>query len=320
MGHTASIRRALAADSHGVEDSSSSGSGSGSSNGSTGQPLRQQQFATVANGGSSSRAASALPAVALTSCEQQLLQQLGFAPEAVEWLQPTDSIAETADNLCVTLCCLLQRPPGSVGRVPHHMRRGRAACRAAAAMGGSSKALLTAADCAGAMRRVLGIPEVRPHGWALELLGGLVQLACLLGEQPDAPGAPGSAAATTGQTGSTSSSTHSGTARAACAGHLLWLLTGVSRLSPAQFETHQASGSEHGDWSDSSTGTVPESVPPVAARFVQFGSALETALRTVTVGVQRGTVSRLGLPTRYMKRSAVCARFCCCLETLQSLG
>ena len=58
MGHTASIRRALAADSHGVEDSSSSGSGS--SNGSTGRPLRQQQFATVANGGSSSRAASAL--------------------------------------------------------------------------------------------------------------------------------------------------------------------------------------------------------------------------------------------------------------------
>jgi hypothetical protein len=135
--------------------------------------------------------------------------------------------------------------------------------------------------------RRLGIPVVRPDGWAQELLGGLMLLAGRLGEQPLAPGP---AVPTPGSTGSSSSSGSSsgGSSIAsmltACAEHVLFLLTAVSREGTTQYERHSVSSSAHGDSSDSATG----SVPPVATSFVQFSGACEAALRTITAGVQGG--------------------------------
>jgi hypothetical protein len=318
MGLTASTRRVLAAGSH--INSSSSGSR-------TRRLTRQQQGAAVANSSSSSSRAASVPG--LTGCERQLLQQLGFAPEAVAWMQPTD-VAEAAENMslalnvCTGYChalhdmfyrrtsagvrqlveqhqrwtaehklwlllptvlvpcaydllspsALVQWPQqgeqGAVGRAEQLLSVSKAARHASAIL------------CQG-----LGIDEVRPDGWAQEMLGGLVQLAGWLGEQPLAPGP---AAAAIGPT-SSSSSSRSGSqvaVRAVCAGHVLALLPSVCHESPAQHETYELDSSEHGDRSDGASGVETALVPPAAARFVEYAAALETALRTATAGLQSG--------------------------------
>ena len=350
VGVTAAIRRSLAAGNNRVKGSSGGSSGgSSSSTGSTGRRQLQQQHAVDINSSSSAAASVTLDA-ALTDCQLQLLQCMGFAPEVTAWMEPKISTAyavfrlHLALNVCSacydavkTLVCwdantglgtraitgdvqrwtaehklwlLLQSVlvpcahdllscSGQVRVQQQQQQEGPAACAEYLLRVSKSTLHVAALLC-----KALGIQSAAPAGLGEALLNGMVQVAGRLGE------VPGAAAAPPVPTGSSSSSSSSCSrsevaARVACAGHLLsLLLMAASRSSLEQYQ----------------------SVPPTAARFVQYSAALETALRIVTAGVQRGTppdqghveVNRLCAALFLKTKSAYWANINCVM--LQRMG
>jgi hypothetical protein len=332
VGLTASIQRRSAAGSHGVKDSS----GGSSSSGSTGRLHRQQQRAADTNSSSSTAAASVAQDMALTPCQLQLLQSMGFVPEVMAWMEPIASTACEAffrlhlalnlysacyDAIRTHLVC--ENPSIGSGtrlitdqsqrwapeqkqwlllqsvlvpcahdllscsaQVPfQQQQQGPAACAEYLLRVCSSAQHASGLLCTG-MRIPAGLAAEIPAGLTEELLDALVQVA---GRLVLVPGAAGGNFAPIGSSSSSSSCTESEVAaRAACAGHLLPLLRAVSWTTAEQYQRELTSRQQ----GNSAANTTTASVPPAAARFVQCGAAIETALRVVTAGRQNG-VARL---------------------------
>jgi hypothetical protein len=339
-GHAASIRRALTVCSHGVEETSGS-SGSGSSRGISGRSRRQKQGVTHVDSSSSATASVAACAV-LTGCQLQLLQQVGFAPDAVAWVWSRSSLADAASglrralNICkgciyaiqdllqadhttvigtnqlgqqqqrwaieqglwlllqtvlVPCACDLMSPSAWV-QLQQRQQQGEGEEGEELGAAGLVEQLLRVSRGALHVSKLLGqglgTPDVRPAGWVQELLGGLVQLAGCLGEQPLAPGAA-AAAAPPGPTSSSSSSSRTEvTVRAVCAAHLLALLTAVSQERSVQHESGAVGISEGENSSECAGSIATVAVPLAAAGFVHVAGALEAAMRAFAAGVQGG--------------------------------
>jgi hypothetical protein len=128
--------------------------------------------------------------------------------------------------------------------------------------------------------------------WVQEVLSAVLQLADQLLYQQQPPELAEPAAATLGPTPSSSSESPSGVqqailAKSAC--RLLSLLADVARVS--QYLSCVPGSSSDSDSAEGTAAVVAAAEPPVAARFVEFGSAFEAALRAVTAAAQSGVIS-----------------------------
>jgi hypothetical protein len=152
-------------------------------------------------------------------------------------------------------------------------------------------------------------PAAPPVAWFEELLDVLVRLTDQLLCQPPV-------SVTLGPTASSSSSTSPSTSRmaaeqetrSACAAHLLVLLVTVAQKSQAS----AVGPSSTNNCNSLAGGVVPSGLRPLSQRFVQFVSAVETALRAVAVAVHSGTLSN-------SKEGLVLTGGNKCLATLQSV-
>ena len=159
-----------------------------------------------------------------------------------------------------------------------------------------------------------GIPSANaPAFYVNELLGVLLQLADrLLYQQPLllADAVPEAAAAATPATSGSSGSSAGPSLpalRAFCAKQLLPLLVCVAQDSHALFcgpssndtRSDSCSNNSHGDRSNSAAAAACEAdgVPPLAAKLVEFLTALEAVLRAMFGAQQSGTANITSTPT-----------------------
>jgi hypothetical protein len=146
----------------------------------------------------------------------------------------------------------------------------------------------------------LGIPSATPPAaWVEERLDVLLPLADrLLYQQPPTQAAAAAAPAMAGSSASTSSSLPA--TRALCAGQLLPLLIGAAGnslvpccglCSSDNRDSHDRSDTSQSlSAANCSSGAV--AVPPLAAKFVNYVTAPDAALRAVAGAEQSGTISK----------------------------
>jgi hypothetical protein len=130
-----------------------------------------------------------------------------------------------------------------------------------------------------------------PAVWLRELLGVLLQLTDqLLYQQPPSLAEP--TAATAGTAASSSSNSRKDQMTLAlCVQKMLSMLLGVAEKACTlllQPSGSTSSGSTCSEGADSNPDSMRTALSPVAARFVEFGTALEIAMRAVTQALQSG--------------------------------